>query len=157
MLKKLLEALLFALISLSASAWEPHGEIYLIVAYKAGTATDIGARLLAKHAEKYVGTKINVVNIPGADGKEGWFNLANATPNGQTIGYINLPTFTTFTVMRDAPFELSDIVPIVNHSLYNQLIESWLIRQYHQSINQRIYRLKSHCSRTVCAECQFRI
>ena len=71
MLKKLLEALLFALISLSASAWEPHGEIYLIVAYKAGTATDIGARLLAKHAEKYVGTKINVVNIPGADGKEG--------------------------------------------------------------------------------------
>ena len=115
MLKKLLEALLFALISLSASAWEPHGEIYLIVAYKAGTATDIGARLLAKHAEKYVGTKINVVNIPGADGKEGWFNLANATPNGQTIGYINLPTFTTFTVMRDAPFELSDIVPIVNH------------------------------------------
>lgn len=115
MLKKLLEALLFAFISLSASAWEPHGEINLIVAYKAGTATDIGARLLAKHAEKYVGTKINVVNIPGADGKEGWFNLANTTPNGQTIGYINLPTFTTFTVMRDAPFELSDIVPIVNH------------------------------------------
>ena len=79
----------------SHAAWAPSGEVSVIVAYKAGSGTDVGARLLASEAEKFVGRPLVVNNVPGADGKIGWTQLSRAKPDGRTIGFINLPTFTT--------------------------------------------------------------
>ena len=56
----------------SHAAWAPSGEVSVIVAYKAGSGTDVGARLLASEAEKFVGRPLVVNNVPGADGKIGW-------------------------------------------------------------------------------------
>lgn len=117
-MKKLLIllALAVALAPLAAqAAWAPKGDVNVIVAYKAGSGTDTGARLLASEAEKNVGKTLIIKNLPGADGKIGWTELVNAKPDGQTIGYINLPTFTTLTSQPDAPFGIADIVPIANH------------------------------------------
>lgn len=118
MMSKKLYAL-FAAAALSmpmlASAWAPSGDVTMIVAYKAGSGTDTGARLLALEAEKYVGKTLIINNLPGADGKIGWTELVNAKPDGQTIGFINLPTFTTLATMPNAPFTTAKIVPIANH------------------------------------------
>ena len=100
---------------LVAAAWQPAGDVNVIVAYKAGSGTDTGARLLALEAEKYVGKTLIINNLPGADGKIGWTQLVNAKPDGQTIGFINLPTFTTLATLPNAPFTTAKIVPIVNH------------------------------------------
>ena len=100
---------------LLAKAWSPSGDVSVIVAYKAGSGTDTGARLLAFKAEKYIGKTLVINNLPGADGKIGWTNLVKAKPDGQTIGFINLPTFTTLAVKEDASFKTSDIIPICNH------------------------------------------
>ena len=81
---------------LVAAAWQPTGDVNVIVAYKAGSGTDTGARLLALDAEKYVGRTLIINNLPGADGKIGWTQLVNAKPNGQTIGFINLPARCSF-------------------------------------------------------------
>lgn len=117
MSKKLLS--LFAVAALSmpllASAWAPTTDVTVIVAYKAGSGTDTGARLLASEAEKFVGKTLIINNLPGADGKIGWTELTKAKPDGHTIGFINLPTFTTFAAMPGAPFSTAKIVPIVNH------------------------------------------
>lgn len=98
-----------------AAAWQPAGDVNVIVAYKAGSGTDTGARLLALDAEKYVGRTLVINNLPGADGKIGWTQLVNAKPDGQTIGFINLPTFTTLATQPNSPFTTAKVVPIANH------------------------------------------
>ena len=100
---------------LSAQAWAPTSEVNVIVAYKAGSGTDVGARVLASEAEKYIGRALVVQNVPGADGKIGWTQLIRAKPDGHTIGFINLPNFTTHTVQPGSPLAINKIVPIANH------------------------------------------
>lgn len=107
-------AILFSPLSAMA-AWSPTGDVNVIVAYKAGSGTDTGARLLASQAEKNIGKTLVINNLPGADGKIGWTQLVNAKPDGQTIGFINLPTFTTLAIQDGSPFTVEDIVPIANH------------------------------------------
>lgn len=115
-MKKLLLLCLSLLVPLSAqAAWSPSGDVNVIVAYKAGSGTDTGARLLASQAEKNIGKTLVIQNLPGADGKIGWTQLVNAKPDGQTIGFINLPTFTTLATQPDSTFAVADIVPIANH------------------------------------------
>lgn len=109
-------------VSASAFAWQPSGDVTVIVAYKAGSGTDTGARLLASEAQKYVGHTLIINNLPGADGKIGWTRLVNSKPDGQTIGFINLPTFTTLATQPGAPFSTDQVVPIANH-----LIETGVI------------------------------
>lgn len=116
-MKKLPVLMMLALLMapLSAQAWEPKGDVTVIVPYKAGSGTDTGARVLASEAEKHIGKTLIINNLPGADGKIGWTQLVKAKPDGQTIGFINLPTFTTLTNQPDATFSVADIVPIANH------------------------------------------
>lgn len=115
-MKKILAFLAVALLAmpLAASAWTPDGDVTVIVAYKAGSGTDTGARLLASQAEKYVGKTLIINNLPGGDGKIGWTELVNAKPDGRTIGFINLPTFTTLAVQPGSTFAVSDVVPVCN-------------------------------------------
>lgn len=108
-------ALLLSPALATAAAWTPSGDVTVIVAYKAGSGTDTGARLLASEAEKHVGKTLVINNLPGADGKIGWTQLVNAKPDGQTIGFINLPTFTTLATLPDSTFSVADVVPIANH------------------------------------------
>lgn len=108
-------ALVMAPVAAISAAWSPSGDVNVIVAYKAGSGTDTGARLLASQAEKNIGKTLVINNLPGADGKIGWTQLINSKPDGQTIGFINLPTFTTLAIQDDSPFTIEDIVPIANH------------------------------------------
>lgn len=115
-MKKVLAAVAVAMtLPMTVMAWEPTGDVNVIVAYKAGSGTDTGARLLATEAQKYIPKTIIIQNLPGADGKIGWTKLVQSKPDGQTIGFINLPTFTTLAAQSGAPFSINDIVPIANH------------------------------------------
>lgn len=115
-MKKVLAAVAVAMtLPMTVMAWEPTGDINVIVAYKAGSGTDTGARLLATEAQKYIPKTMIIQNLPGADGKIGWTKLIQSKPDGQTIGFINLPTFTTLAAQPGAPFTSHDVVPIANH------------------------------------------
>ncbi|MBQ7606802.1 MAG: tripartite tricarboxylate transporter substrate binding protein [Desulfovibrionaceae bacterium] len=100
---------------LQAFGWQPTESVSVIVAYKAGSGTDSSARVLLHFAEKYVGQKLIVKNVPGEEGKLGWTELSRAKPDGKTIGFISLPTFTILSAMPDASFSINGIVPIANH------------------------------------------
>ena len=85
-MKKVLAAVAVAMtLPMTVMAWEPTGDVNVIVAYKAGSGTDTGARLLATEAQKYIPKTIIIQNLPGADGKIGWTKLVQSKPDGQTI------------------------------------------------------------------------
>lgn len=101
----------------AASAWAPTKDVKVIVAYKTGSGTDISARLLLANAKKYVGQSLVVENLDGADGKIGYTALSRAKPDGYTIGFINLPSYTTLALDPDSTFNIKSVVPICNHLL----------------------------------------
>jgi tripartite-type tricarboxylate transporter receptor subunit TctC len=63
----------------------PSKEIRLIVPWNAGGSNDISARALAQLAAED-GVKVIVENVPGATGAIGMTKVANAEPDGYTIG-----------------------------------------------------------------------
>lgn len=65
--------------------------ITLIVGFAAGGSSDSGARILASGMEKVLGTKVDVVNKPGASGQIGYTAVAKGRPDGYTIGLASLP------------------------------------------------------------------
>ena len=84
-MKKVLAAVAVAMtLPMTVMAWEPTGDVTVIVAYKAGSGTDTGARLLATEAQKYIPKTIIIQNLPGADGKIGWTKLVQSKPDGKT-------------------------------------------------------------------------
>ena len=109
-------------LSSEASAWSPIKDVKVIVAYNTGSGTDISARLLLANAKKYVGQSLVVENFEGADGKIGYTALSHAKPDGYTIGFINLPTYTMLALDPDSTFNIKSVVPICNHLLEPSIV-----------------------------------
>ncbi|MBO6803786.1 MAG: tripartite tricarboxylate transporter substrate binding protein, partial [Thalassospira sp.] len=84
---------LFAAFASNAHAEYPEKKIEIIVGYSAGGGTDVMARTVAPFLERYLGDGATVVvkNMPGASGQIGVTEVANADPDGYTLGTFNLP------------------------------------------------------------------
>ncbi|MBL8589644.1 MAG: tripartite tricarboxylate transporter substrate binding protein [Methylobacteriaceae bacterium] len=92
----------------------PAKPISMIVAFHAGGGTDIAARSIARYMEKYLGggASIGVVNRPGGGGETGWTQVAQAAPDGYTIGFINAPAFISLMVEKQPKYSLDSFSPI---------------------------------------------
>ncbi len=102
-------------LSASVQAAYPEKPITMIVAYDAGGSTDVTARILAPFIEKNLGgTRIEVVTRPGAGGEIGFAALADAAPDGYTLGFINTPNLLSIPIERQARFSIDRIDPLVN-------------------------------------------
>ena len=84
----------------------PEKPITLIVAYSPGGGTDLVARAIAPFLEKYIGggARIVILNRAGAGGEIGFAAIANAAPDGYTIGFVNTPPLMTIPIERNAQF-----------------------------------------------------
>ena len=98
-----------------AAEFAPSGQVTIIVAYGEGSGTDNTTRLLAKYAEKYVGQNIVIENRSGDSGSIGWTQLADANPDGLTIGIINLPSFSHTIVNDMGVYTVHSFAPICTH------------------------------------------
>ncbi|MCC5909163.1 MAG: tripartite tricarboxylate transporter substrate binding protein [Clostridiaceae bacterium] len=120
--------MVFALVGCTQESSDPTGEskevsvegypskpVNVIVAYRAGGGTDVGARILTSVAEKNFSQPLVIQNIEGAGGEIGFTDLAKATPDGYTIGFINLPTFVSLPMDRNTQYVVEDVRPIANH------------------------------------------
>ncbi|WP_371811424.1 tripartite tricarboxylate transporter substrate binding protein [Stappia sp. 28M-7] len=113
MLRKLMTAAAaIAIFTGPALAEWPEKSLELIVAYGAGGGTDVTARTLQPLLEKELGQSVVIVNRPGAAGEVGHAALANATPDGYTIGIVNLPPMLTIPITKDAAFKADQIIPV---------------------------------------------
>lgn len=90
------------------------GPIELVVGYDAGGSTDVGARLMAKALEEKLDATINVVNRPGAGGQVGLTAIANAKPDGQTMGTVNFPSaiVSVLDESRQATYTRDSFAPV---------------------------------------------
>jgi len=66
----------------------PERDITLIVPWAAGGGTDALGRTLVKNAKQYIGVNVPVVNRPGGTGVAGMQAVAQAKPDGYTVGLV---------------------------------------------------------------------
>jgi tripartite-type tricarboxylate transporter receptor subunit TctC len=101
--------LLLLLIPTLTLAAYPERPITMLIAYPPGGGTDLVGRALAPFIEKYLdgGARIVVVNRAGAGGEVGFAALANAAPDGYSIGFVNTPPLLTIPIERPAQFHWS--------------------------------------------------
>ncbi len=105
-----------------AHAQYPDRGLTLIVPYGAGGGTDITARLLARDLEAVLGKPVTVENRAGGAGWIGWGALAQARPDGYTLGYLNVPSmYAGYLDPKVGRKEsLDSFTPLMNHVIdYN--------------------------------------
>ena len=85
-----LVALVFALVAATAAAAYPERPVTLIVPWGAGGGTDAVARFFGVYLEKELGQPVNVVNRTGGNGVVGHSAIAQAAPDGYTLGLITV-------------------------------------------------------------------
>ena len=84
-------SLLAPLPAFAQADW-PNRPVKLIVPFGAGGSSDVLARIVAEQLGKTLKQQFVVENRPGAGGKIGVAQIANAEPDGYTIGVTNLST-----------------------------------------------------------------
>ncbi len=94
----------------------PEKPIEVIVGYSAGGGTDVMARTAAPFIEKYLGDGASLVvkNVPGASGQIGVTEVANADPDGYTLGTFNLPGMMARTIDREADYSAESFTYLAN-------------------------------------------
>lgn len=70
----------------------PSKPITVVVPFAAGGPTDVVARLVGDHMSRTLGQTLVVENIGGAGGSTGMTRVADAAPDGYTIGVGNMGT-----------------------------------------------------------------
>ncbi len=86
-----LAVLIFSLLSVVARAADyPARPITFIVPWGAGGGTDAVGRVMASLLERDLGRPVNVVNRTGGSGVVGHSAIANARPDGYTIGILTV-------------------------------------------------------------------
>lgn len=105
-----------ALAATPARAEFPEHDITMVIGYAAGGSTDVMARAMTPFLEKYLGGKVAVVvkNVTGAGGQVAITQVAQATPDGYTIGNLNLPGSVARTYDRKASYSLDSFTYIAN-------------------------------------------
>ena len=104
------------LVAGAAMAEYPEKPIEVVVGFSAGGGTDVMARTAAPFIEKYLGEGASLVvkNIPGASGQIGITEVANAEPDGYTIGTFNLPGMMARTIDREADYDRDSFSYLAN-------------------------------------------
>ncbi len=107
-------------LSFNASAEWPEKPIRLIVPYKAGGTTHSMSQVLVKAlGEQLDGAKIVVKNMPGGGSAVGVSAVANAEPDGYTIGYSDLNNMIWNPLSQDSvKYKMSDLRLIVGLASY---------------------------------------
>ncbi|WP_316980079.1 tripartite tricarboxylate transporter substrate binding protein [Shumkonia mesophila] len=119
MLKRVLRLTLsiavLTLMGAPANATYPERTISLIVPFAPGGGTDLTARTFSPYLEKYLGgTKVIIVNRPGAGGQVGATEIAHVAPDGYTVGLLTVPYMLTHPFERETRYTVDSFEPLGN-------------------------------------------
>ena len=89
--------------------WPRERPIQIIVPFPPGGGTDINIRAMVSHFERHLpGARFVVLNRGGAGGEIGYTAMAQAAPDGLTIGTVITPSLQTITIERQPRYALTD-------------------------------------------------
>ena len=97
-------ASLFAASSLHAQGY-PNRAIRMIVPFAPGGIVDINGRAVSKLLEDRLGVPFVIENRAGAGGLVGTVALANASPDGYTLGFV-VPSTASKAFQKDPPIDI---------------------------------------------------
>ncbi|MEY3739961.1 MAG: hypothetical protein RLZZ192_637 [Pseudomonadota bacterium] len=108
----------------SAAATYPSKPIRLLVGFAPGGGTDSAARTIAVKLSELVGQTVVVDNRPGAGGNIAADAVANAAPDGYTIGLANIGSLAVNPHMPDGtPYKtLKDFAMITNGVTFGNIL-----------------------------------
>lgn len=86
----------------------PSQPVTMLVSFPPGGATDLVARAMAQEMGKDLGQSVIVVNRAGAGGAVGTAAIANAAPDGYTIGLISVAALTIVPHMQTVSYGFDD-------------------------------------------------
>lgn len=110
-------ALIAAAASPATAANYPDKPINMVIAFTAGGSSDVQARIMQKYWNKYVEEPWVFVYKPGAGGIIGFTEIAKTTPDGYTIGGLNVPHIVLQSLAQRAAFNADSfdyIAQVVN-------------------------------------------
>jgi len=108
-------ALLATAMPAAAQTDYPAKPVALIVPFTAGGRTDVVGRIVAQHLQTALGKPVAVVNKPGASSVLGANEVANAKPDGYTLGFFSTSAVTAqYTVPTPMSLKNYELVAIVN-------------------------------------------
>lgn len=92
-----------------AAVWPAERPIQVVVPFPPGGGTDVNIRAMTGHFERHLpGARFVVVNRPGAGAEIGYTAMAQAAPDGYTIGTVITPSLQTITIERQPRYRLED-------------------------------------------------
>ena len=96
------------------SSTYPDRPITVVVPFAPGGTTDVCARIIAEGMEKYLKQPIIVVSKPGAGTTIAGNFVANAKPDGYTIGFLTPSTFSAelYSFLYPVPYSSKDLIPV---------------------------------------------
>lgn len=105
-------ALALAAFGSAAVAQYPEKPVTFIVPWPPGDLEDVLTRMIADEFQKRTGTPAAVVNQPGGSGVVGGVTVANANPDGYTVGSFTIGIPTLLTQGADAQIKPGALEPI---------------------------------------------
>ena len=91
----------------------PAQPVRIVVAFAAGSGSDILARLMAQWLSERIGQSVIIENRPGAGGNVGTESVVKAAPDGYTLLKIVPANTVNDTLYQNLPFNfLRDIAPV---------------------------------------------
>jgi tripartite-type tricarboxylate transporter receptor subunit TctC len=100
--------------SAESAAQDPYPDrpITLVVPYRPGGSSDLTGRIIAEKLEALLGQPI-VVDNKGGSGIVGAAAVANAAPDGYTLGYLDSDLWAIRPNVDDLPYDIfTDLVPV---------------------------------------------
>lgn len=101
---------------LAKAATYPFKLIKIIVPYAAGGGADISMRLLCKYLEPELGQSIVISNVSGGSGTIGFTQIANAAPDGYTLGYFSSTQTNDNLLFEGVKYDEKSFTPIAMYS-----------------------------------------
>ncbi|WP_122090719.1 Bug family tripartite tricarboxylate transporter substrate binding protein [Halalkalicoccus subterraneus] len=108
------------------SDWQPENAIRYIVPYDQGGGTDVYARGIQEGLADATGQNIQIDNIPGAGGLNGYGQLMRANPDGHTILGSATPLEVAPQLLEDPGFDQRDAegVCVFGQSVWTLVVNS---------------------------------
>ena len=115
----MMKAMLFLAVAVLAIPAAPcHAEfpddrpLRIVTPYGAGGGIDIAVRILSSVGQEHLGTRVDVVNMPGAGGLTAATFVAKAEPDGYTLLISDYTPLVTLPMREKTPYAASDWVAI---------------------------------------------
>jgi tripartite-type tricarboxylate transporter receptor subunit TctC len=102
----------FTLTLCGLAATPAAADLTIVVAYSAGGASDLTARVIQPELAKVLNTQVIIKNVPGAAGTIGATEVARANPDGNTLLLTPLGPITIFPQLRKIAYTHESFTPV---------------------------------------------